>query len=568
MNRVMTGQDMTSSTLRLFALLCIVLMLPACSGGSSGKSEPQISVSVSGTVRYEDKEYGKYGFNGNTQYKPVRYAVVDLVGSDDRVIDSTVTDETGFYELAGTGPAPRVRVMAQTHETAGIVVAIRNFSGGTYAVTAEPGNEADDQLLDFDIAADSNVAGAFNMLDVYSVAGEFVSGLTTAGMPGLNVYWQNHSSQYGTYYCSGTRKYSVCPQGKGIYILGGRSTGGDSDHYDDDVLFHEFAHYIEGMVGAQDSPGGVHYLTENDQDLRLTWSEGLGGFFPAAIKTWLAENQHGTLSIADGLPPTYFVDTYGSHVGISLDIVNPNTIFCPWGSDCYVYSSSEIAVAKILLGLMDEFGMQAIWDIYANYMAHGTSLAATLETFWDGWLAQRVPTDNELAAVNAVFSDRLVFYQEDTFEHDNEVGGGGLFRKSTVCGDSACDGERHYLYHRELGPDRDMVAFDAHPGNSYFIETLDLSNGADTYIRVLDSSGSLVFDSSGKAMTNDDRPGTVYCGDYDNSCRIHNDDLMLSSELTFTPKTGGTFYVEVTTSKTKAAAAGRYGTYTLQISQL
>jgi hypothetical protein len=113
-----------------------------------------------------------------------------------------------------------------------------------------------------------------------------------------------------------------------------------------------------------------------------------------------------------------------------------------------------------------------------------------------------------------------------------------------------------------------MVAFDAHPGNSYFIETLDLSNGADTYIRVLDSSGSLVFDSSGKAMTNDDRPGTVYCGDYDNSCRIHNDDLMLSSELTFTPKTGGTFYVEVTTSKTKAAAAGRYGTYTLQISQL
>jgi hypothetical protein len=66
-------------------------------------------------------------------------------------------------------------------------------------------------------------------------------------------------------------------------------------------------------------------------------------------------------------------------------------------------------------------------------------------------------------------------------------------------------------------------------------------------------------------MANDNRPGTVYCGAYDDPCRIHNDSAMLSSELNFAPKNSGIYYVEVTTSPTKAAAAGRYGTYSLQI---
>ena len=101
------------------------------------------------------------------------------------------------------------------------------------------------------------------MLDVYASATQFIRELSNAPMPELNVYWQNKSNSYGTYYCFTNRYSRSCPQGKGIYILGGRSSGGgDTDHFDDDVLWHEYAHYLEGMVGAQDSPGGTHYLTE------------------------------------------------------------------------------------------------------------------------------------------------------------------------------------------------------------------------------------------------------------------------------------------------------------------
>ncbi|WP_455199760.1 hypothetical protein, partial [Kaarinaea lacus] len=232
----------------------------------------------------------------------------------------------------------------------------------------------------------------------------------------------------------------------------------------------------------------------------------------------------------------------------------------------YIYSSSEVAVVKILIGLMNEFGMQAIWDTYANYMAKGTALPATLETFWDGWISQRAPDSEELAVLQTVFNDRKVFYQKDIFEMDNFL---GVFRKLSVCDELVllCDAETHYLYHSNTSSDRDLVAFDAEKGRNYFIETVNLSNGADTYIRILDASGNPVFDTYGQLMVNDNRPGTEFCGRYDNPCRVHNDDEMLSSELSFIPEITGTYYVEVTSSSSRPAAAGRYGTYALQITE-
>jgi len=548
-------------------LLVALLSLTACSGGSGGGGgNPQSvavqSMQISGTIQFEDKEYGVYGFNGNTSFKPVRYAVVDLVDVYDRVVATTQSDAAGHYTLAGSGAGMRLRILAQTGTDAGAVITIHDHDGNIYAVTDSL--ESDQGQYDVNIGADTDFAGAFNMLDVFTSASEFVGELSNQPLPSLNAYWQIRSSRYGTYYCSSNYRSGSCPQGKGIYILGGRTGGGDSDHYDDDVLFHEYAHYIEGMVGAQDSPGGVHYLTENDQDLRLTWSEGLGGFFPAAVKTWMLQQHPELLSASPSMPPTQFVDTYGSTAGISIDMASPNTLFCPWGQDCYVYSSSEVAVVKILIGLMNEFGIQAIWDTYANYMAKGTVLPATLETFWDGWMTQRAPGGDELAALQAVFNERLVFFQQDHFEMDNSV---GMYRKLSVCDGGACDDETHYLYYDSFNGDRDLVAFDAVRGRNYLIETVELSNGADTYIRILDAAGHQVYDINGQVMINDNRPDAVYCGVYDDPCRIHNDSEMLSSELNFVPATGGTYYVEISTSSNRPAAAGRYGTYSLRITQ-
>ena len=77
----------------------------------------------------------------------------------------------------------------------------------------------------------------------------------------------------------------------------------------------------------------------------------------------------------------------------------------------------------------------------------------------------------------------------------------------------------------------------------------------------------MVVNASGQMMVNDDRPGTEYCYQYDNPCRIHYDDSMLSSELTFTPTSSGTYYVEVKSSPDRPVGSGRYGTYSIRVSE-
>ncbi|WP_455204639.1 hypothetical protein, partial [Kaarinaea lacus] len=320
-----------------------------------------MSVAVSGNVSYEDRQYSRSGFTGTTSYKSVRYAIVDLVQGNGDVVASTTTDEDGNYVIAGSGGDLYVRVLAATSRAAGTAISVSDYYGNMYAVrhtiddTVEE-NESGELSLDFEISYASRIGGAFNVLDVYTNASLFVTSLTTRTLPSLSAYWTPASSRYGTYFCSSNSTGGSCPQGRGIYLLGGYTNGGDTDEYDDDVLYHEYGHYLEASFGLLDSPGGIHYLTDNDSDLRLAWSEGFGGFFPGAVKSWLMQNDVERLSAHSSIAPTYFVDTYGTLAAISIDMNNPSPSFCAWGLDCFVYSSSEVAVAKVLNQLRENFG--------------------------------------------------------------------------------------------------------------------------------------------------------------------------------------------------------------------
>ncbi|WP_455211634.1 hypothetical protein [Kaarinaea lacus] len=545
--------------LKLWVLTGVLASALGACGGDSAPAKTT-EATVSGTVQYEDREYSYSGFTGNRTYKSVRNAVVDLVDGTGNIVNTTVTDEQGRFELAGEGVNLYVRVLSMTTEAVGSEIEVSDYSGVVYAVRRNVEQEGD-VILDFNISYEDRIAGAFNILDVYTNASLFVGEVSNTPLPPLKVHWQVASSRYGTYFCQTNYVGGACPQGKGIYLLGGSSNGGDTDEYDDDVLYHEYGHYLEAAYGAQDSPGGRHYLTDNDSDLRLAWSEGLGGFFPGAVKSWLEENNPERLSTYQGNISTYFVDTVGSTAAISIDMANPSRMFCLWGADCFVYSSSEVAVAKVLHGLRETFGTQAIWSVFSSYMPTGTVHPSTLETFWDGWLQQHSPDDQELAMLHSIFEDRLIYYQSDHFESDDNHED---TRSVTACDSDSCPGERHYLYNNN-GSDLDLISFDAQSGKSYLIETLDLSNGADTYIRILDNMLNVVVDLSGQTMINNDRLGTVYCYNYDNPCRVHNDDYMLSSSLIFTPSQSASYFIEVKTSPTKPAAAGRYGSYTLRV---
>lgn len=100
----------------------------------------------------------------------------------------------------------------------------------------------------------------------------------------VTAYWKagfNPGTYVGTssplsFYIKGSRQ---------LFILGGSSgnySTVDFDHYDDSVILHEFAHFLEDVYSVSDSQGGSHnghFII----DPRLAWSEGFANYFQGAV---------------------------------------------------------------------------------------------------------------------------------------------------------------------------------------------------------------------------------------------------------------------------------------------
>jgi hypothetical protein len=146
--------------------------------------------------------------------------------------------------------------------------------------------------------------GAFNILDQVFKSNEFLrnnsnsaswcSGVCTqfTVAPKVAIYWKpgfNPKSYTGSssvglsfYLNADSSAYSML---KGIYILGGLFNDyncQDTDHFDNSVIIHEYAHYLEDTYSKLDSPGGAHNGNAII-DPRLAWSEGWANFFQSAV---------------------------------------------------------------------------------------------------------------------------------------------------------------------------------------------------------------------------------------------------------------------------------------------
>ncbi len=534
---------MMNSNVAISFLIVSLLVASACGDSSSGsKSTGEINI-LQGTIRYQDKEYDQNGFTGNTSYKAVRYATVELIDVRDgteTVIIAGSTDAEGQYILnfSGTISNLKLRVYAKSDENSGVRIQVNNLSDNLLAVY----KQVNASTLNIDIPATNPAAGAFNILDVYTSGYIFVKELSGIYPEQLNVYWEVDNN-LGTWYCTSPDS-TWCPFGSGIYVVGGYSGGlGDTDHYDDDVLWHEFGHFTAAGFSKDDSPGGQHFLSDNDLDLRLAWSEGWGGFFTTAIKAWLESTDPALLSKHPLTKASFYVDTVNDDALISMDIGNP-------GSLPYMYSSNEVAIAKVLWEINASFGTQPIWDILEDYLPSVVSSPVSMETFWDGWLEQRTPDTIELSQLENIFTERYIYYLEDSDEVDDTV----LTAKTATVGTA----KTHYSYKADGNTDQDVKAFTATAGTQYTIETYCLKNGADTYIMLLDSNGNtLDYD--------DDRSDSAGVnGTYNNCPKSYF--MSFASKITFTPNSTDTYYVQVKTSPEAPSSAGKYGTYTLEIS--
>ncbi len=499
---------------------------------------------ISGTVRYQDRIYSGGGFIAEDDYNPVRYAEIDILDAFGRLVTSGRTDGQGRYQFAGL-PSERYFLRVLSKAGGAYPVEIQDLTGDLYAVKTEL-DTSDPARADVSIDLASGLAGVFNMLDVMVTGMEFFASLGAGAMPPLSVYWQRNNT-LGTYFCTGYGRWS-CPRGLGIYIYDDPSYAGDTDLFDDDVLWHEFGHFIAAQLADDDSMGGCHLLESRNLDLRLAWSEGWGNFLPGAIKHWLRADpgRRIRLSQPPDQPVTLYVDTAGSRARISADMNDAN-----WSSyerSVFRHASNEVAVANILWQLSGEFGVEKIWAVMTDYFP-GLSTPISLESFWDGWLSVHAPNAAAKARLRQILRSRQVFYELDNYEPDDTVPAGRY--------DFSGDGEQHHLY-REDNADLDVVVFNVEAGRRYRVETLDLRNGADTFLRVLDDQGQTI-------AANDDLDENFY-----GSGRPCGEELRfgsLASRVEFTASRSALFqaHISTTVDPDPYPEAGRYGSYRLKI---
>ena len=529
--------------------LLLLAALGGCGGGGGADHGERTDFVVSGVVTYDDRIYGpgpdqaEYRFL-RTEAKPTRHATVQVVNSDGRVLAEATVGETGDYALAAAGgshESMRLRVLAQTRT--GAPVEIKDFAGNVVSVSKAFTPDALPARLD--LAVPGEIAGAFNMLDVYTAAGEFVHEHHGEFPPLLSVYWQPGSTPPGgtTYHCRSCNG--------GIYVLGGVSTPegitGDTDHFDDDVLLHEYGHFLEHAFGVLHSPGGMHTLLDNTQDLRLAWSEGFSSFMAGAIKAWLGERRHPTLS-SEGLPYSGYVDTANGTTGPGGGLHYDFNTVPVWLDSVIRYASNETAVAKALWNLhAADTGMKDIWEVFATGLpaaAAAPDYPASLETFWDAWQASSQVAMPNAQAVSAL-AERHIHYSGDLHEADDTL--------DALLPSRAYQGaEDHNLFKAARASETDLIPFDADTGTRYRVETYDLINGAHTDLRITDGNGYPLAQQKASSAAN-----------------APNDGCALAARIdAFEPPYPGRFFVHVMRSSTQKPFAGRYGGYQLRITAL
>ncbi len=577
-------------------LVLLAAMLAGCGGAGGGKPTTDLicrgdGVVVGGKVTFVKRLYDRAGLTGARQIRPVRYALVEMVLEiDGRAIGSTYTDANGNYcmELRGAPPDfpivyPRVATRTDPKRFAiAVVDDILNPQPNLYSRTGASFNGAVPGNYDRDIAvpvytplaanADFPLAGAFNILDVATRGAEVAIELTgRAPSAELLVGWSPGTvfgdGTVGTYFVGDDPTQRLA----GIELsggLGGDPDAGDHDEYDDDVILHEFGHFMAYSFSKPAEAGGAHYLNDNTQDIRLAWSEGWATFFSAAVRhSPVMVNTRGGDPGHPDHPDSYFFEIETPHA----DILSSPAIATPLETHG-VYTTSEVAVASVLWDLYDSsnetsdslaLGLRGVWEVFQRMTIAPANVS--IETFADYFARQFGMS----GFANSATLRRMQFMPDKYESGDN------LFDQSppvVASGQVTC----HTLY---PAGDVDHVRIDLLAPKTVTVETFNLSNGADTVVELLDAQGAVIAfndnatDNAGVVPRGFEVTG---CGNRQTPIPSSYVDLGINDGAELASTVGsantlpeGTYYVKVTSRAAlgggRELAAGALGSYDLVV---
>ena len=287
-------------------------VIVSCGGGSGGSAPsnqqsstpppaPISKVTLLGQITYDRVPHSQSGSLdfANTSILPVRGAVVEAVTSSGEIIDSSILDADGEYQLSvEAGTDIRVQIKAQsishtanqwdvsvtdnTNENALYILQGALFSSGTNA----------EQNRDLHAAhgwtgqsyGDTRAAAPFAILDnIYAAMTNFAAIDPELDFPPLKIHWStNNITTRGDRRIGHIGKSAYIEEGDGgaIFVVGQENA--DTDEFDSHVILHEWGHYFEHQISRSDTIGGLHSLTDR-LDPRVAFSEGWSNALSAIL---------------------------------------------------------------------------------------------------------------------------------------------------------------------------------------------------------------------------------------------------------------------------------------------
>jgi len=480
-----------------------------------------VSPGATATVRflYRDRSLGPDGFVNDLPeedpLRPIRFAdVVAKVGASVQAMGHT--DEAGEFTFSLGGFAGETFTLwAKTSTADWGSVSLAVHPTGSMSLYALMGNAVLSGGETVDIVAEPGAGGeAFNIYDNAVEAFGYLAYLLGSDPPDpLDLFW-SPTSTTGTYFSRGASQ---------IQFLA-------DDGYDDPVILHEVGHYVLWYHSLDQSPGGIHYIDDAQQDVRLAWSEGWCSFFQAAVRAERGDAY-----------PSWYIDTLGQPGRGGLYF----SYECEGPSLYLRGSASEVVVHALLWDIIDGpltegdpqpgidddplvLFLDRIWRVVSGPMLTATSVS--LEDFWDGWFDRSTGFAHR-PEIEETFGALGVEIFPDSREPDDDP------EQATPL---SLDGTPVHHSFGSVG-DVDYHRLELVLGDSVTVETTNLVGLGDTLLRILRPDGT-------EAASNDDRDASDF-----------------SSFLTFQADTTGTWLVRVERSFLDALSThAAYGSYDIR----
>ncbi len=250
--------------------------------------------------RHDGNHNTGLGAVDKTDY-PIRFAEVE-VSLNDTVVGCTTTDESGHFTidipnhkeefvLKVNSISPRI-----ANSFGHIFIQESPFNDKHYSISQKINPDELPQTVKLVAEADDQqvLGGAFNILDKIIETNLFLKEMTLdcddecktfSSTPDVHAYWIAGFAP-SNYFGSTSEVSFFNNDNSQIYILGGSNGeifSSDTDHFDDEIIVHEYAHFVLSDIIGIFSPGVHEHDIDVVKDPRHAFYEGFATFLAAAV---------------------------------------------------------------------------------------------------------------------------------------------------------------------------------------------------------------------------------------------------------------------------------------------